>query len=81
MAAGLRLWHPVRPYHDFLLRILRIVGYDMHAEVMLTIHTCVHHELQFDGGFFAWIECRPTDDSAGRSATLQDLDPWLTGED
>jgi hypothetical protein len=80
LGAGLRLWHPVRPYYDFLFWILRIIGYDMHAEVMLTIHTFVHHELQFDSGFFAWVECRPTDDSTGRSATLQDFDTRLTGK-
>ena len=81
MAAGVRLWHPVRPYHDFLLRILRIVGYDMHAEVMLTVHAGVHHELQFDSRFFTRVECRPTDDSAGWSATFQNFDPRLTGKD
>jgi hypothetical protein len=52
----------------------------MHAEVMLAIHTFVHHELQFDCCFFTWVECRPTDDSAGRSATLQDFDARLTAK-
>jgi hypothetical protein len=76
----LRLWHPVGPYYDFLLRIVPIIGYDMHAKVMLTIHSFMHHELQFDCCFFTWVECRPTDDSAGRSAALQDFDARLAAE-
>jgi hypothetical protein len=46
----------------------------MHAELMLAAHAFMHREAQRNGRFFSGLYGRRTDDSAGRSAPLQQLD-------
>lgn len=51
-----------------------IVRLERNIEQVFAIHAGMHHKLGGDGGALTRLECRRTDDGAGRSAPLHDSD-------
>ncbi len=57
------------------VRILGIIGLQVHGIIMRTIHAGMHHEdARFNRGAFTRIECHRTDGQIRGSASLQDFD-------
>lgn len=48
---------------------------------MLSTHAFMHGETECDGGFLSGLYSRRTDDSAGRSASLEQFDTRFTEND
>ena len=67
------LWPPVGFGNQYLLRLNPVVGAQVNIELVRAVHPLVHHIIHSQLGLFAWLECRRTDDGAGRSAALHDF--------
>ncbi len=68
-----RLWSPVGFNHENLFRFNRIVGAQPDVKFMGTAHPLVHRVNQAHLSVLAGLNCRRTDDRAGRSAALNQL--------
>jgi len=63
---------------DDEIRVLRIIRFEVHSVIMLSIHAWMHHEnAGFDYSAFTGLEYHRTDGQVGRSASLQYFDVWL----
>lgn len=68
------LWHPVRKDLHFFRWLHRIIRYEMHTKIMVSIHACMHHKDRgCDRGAFTGLKDHRTDGQLGRSAPLPDL--------
>jgi hypothetical protein len=57
------------------VRVLGIIGLQVHGIVVLAIHARMHHKnAGFNIGAFTWLKDHRTDGQFGRSAPLQDFD-------
>lgn len=58
----LPLWSPIRQYMDYKIRVLRIIRFDVHCVIMLSIHARMHHEdTGLNYGAFTGFEYHRTD--------------------
>ena len=68
------LRYPIRLNQQQCFWGSRIICPQMHPKLVWAGHPCMHHIIKDKHGFCAWVEGRRTDDSRGRSATLDDFD-------
>jgi hypothetical protein len=72
------LWNPIGQYIHDQIRVVRIICFQMHPEVVRTIHPFMHHEdTGLYGCAFTGLEYHRTDGQLGRSASLQYFDVRL----